>query len=67
MGIALVNVSYKVLAKALALTINHVLLKIIQSKQMRFIRDQFILDNVCVACEGMDWAHCLNIDDLPLQ
>jgi hypothetical protein len=64
MEITLLNVSYKSITRALALTTKHILLKIIQSKQTSFIGGHFILYNVCVVWEGMDWARCFNLNDL---
>lgn len=44
--ITLLNVSYKILAKALAMHLKHILPKIICPKQTSFFRGRFILDNI---------------------
>lgn len=58
--ITLLNVSYKIIAKALALKIHHLLPQIVCPEQTGFIKSRFILDNIIVVWEGMEWARCSN-------
>ena len=51
------NVSYKIIAKALSLKIRHMLPLIVRPKQIGFIRSRYILDNIIFVSEGMEWAH----------
>lgn len=56
MPITLLNVSYKIIAKALALRFRPLLPQIIHPKQTGFIQSQYILNNVIATWEGMEWA-----------
>ena len=56
MPITLLNVSYKIIAKALSLKIRHLLPQIIRPKQTGFIKSRYILDNIIAMWEGMEWA-----------
>lgn len=50
------NVSYKIIAKALSLKIQHLLPQIICREKTRFIKSWYILDNIIAVWEGMEWA-----------
>jgi hypothetical protein len=50
------NVSYKIIAKALALKIRHLLPLIVRPEQTGFIKSRYILDNIIAVWEGMEWA-----------
>lgn len=52
--ITLLNVSYKILAKVLALRIENVLPKFIFPTQIGFIKGRFILENIITSWEVMD-------------
>ncbi|GLJ49275.1 hypothetical protein SUGI_1041170 [Cryptomeria japonica] len=54
--ITLLNVSYKILAKILALRLQDILPKIISSTQTGFIKGRYILENVITSWEAMNWA-----------
>ena len=54
--ITLLNVSYKIIAKALALKIGHMLPSIVHPEQTGFIKSRYILDNIIAIWEGMEWA-----------
>ena len=56
--ITLLNVSYKILAKVLALRLVHILPKFVSSTQTGFIKGRYILENLITAWEAMDWAKC---------
>ena len=48
--------SYKIIAKALALKIRHLLPLIVRLEKTSFIKSKYILDNIIVVWEGMEWA-----------
>lgn len=54
--IMLFNVSYEIIAKAFALKIRHMLPLVVRLEQTSFIKSRFILDNIIVVWEGMEWA-----------
>ncbi|KAH9312921.1 hypothetical protein KI387_027956 [Taxus chinensis] len=54
--ITLLNVSYKIMAKALALWVASLLPKIVRPEQSGFVKGRFILDNLIVVWEGLEWA-----------
>lgn len=54
--IALLNVSYKIYAKALQLRLQPVLSEIIGDDQSAFLHGRFILDNIMLTHETIDWA-----------
>ena len=54
--ITLLNVSYKVIAKALALKIQHLFPLIVHPEKTGFIKSRYILNNIIVVWEGMEWA-----------
>ena len=54
--ITLLNVSYKIDAKVLALKIRHMLPSIVRPKQTGFLKSRYILDNIIAIWEGMEWA-----------
>jgi hypothetical protein len=54
--ITLLNVSYKIIAKALSLKVRHLLPQIIRPEQTGFIKSRYILDNIIAVWEGMEWA-----------
>ncbi|XP_059069967.1 uncharacterized protein LOC131859829 [Cryptomeria japonica] len=54
--ITLLNVSYKVLAKILALRLVDILPKFIGPSQTGFIKGRYILENLITSWEAMDWA-----------
>ncbi|XP_059067540.1 uncharacterized protein LOC131858343 [Cryptomeria japonica] len=56
--ITLLNVSYKILAKILAIRLVHILTKIVSATQTGFIKGRYILENLITAWEAMDWATC---------
>lgn len=56
--ISLLNVSYKILAKILALRLAHILPKFVNSSQTGFIKGRYILENLITAWEAMDWGKC---------
>ena len=56
--ISLLNVSYKILVKVLALRLVHILPKFVNSSQTGFIKGRYILENLITAWEAMDWAKC---------
>lgn len=62
--ITLLNVSYKIIAKALDLRIHHLLPLLATPEQIGFIRDRFILNNIFVIWEGMKWARISGQDVL---
>lgn len=55
-SITLLNVSYKIIAKALALKIRHLLPLIVRPEQTSFIKSRYILDNIITVWKGMEWA-----------
>ena len=54
--ITLLNISYKVLAKALQLRLQPVLMEIINFDQSVFLPMRFILDNILLTSKTMAWA-----------
>ncbi|XP_059064589.1 uncharacterized protein LOC131856711 [Cryptomeria japonica] len=56
--ITLLNVSYKILAKILAIRLVHILPKIVSATQTGFIKGRYILENLITTWEAMDWAKC---------
>lgn len=54
--IALLNVAYKLYAKALQLRLQPVLAEIIGDDQSAFLPGRFILDNIMLTHETLDWA-----------
>ena len=48
--------SYKIIAKALALKIWHMLPSIVRPEQTSFIKSRYILDNIIFIWEDMEWA-----------
>lgn len=60
--ITLLNVSYKILAKALATRLEKILRKFICSTQTRFIKGRYILENLVTSWESMVWARTSNQD-----
>ena len=54
--ITLLNTSYKIIAKALAIRIKLVVQEIVRPEQIRFIASRFILDNLMLAWETCEWA-----------
>jgi exonuclease III len=54
--ITLLNISYKVLAKALQLRLQPVLMEVISFDQSAFLPMRFILDNILLTSETMAWA-----------
>jgi len=59
----LLNASYKILTKALALRVKYILLKIIKLKWTGFIRGRYILDNVIVS-KNIEWVRSQGLVDL---
>lgn len=53
--ITLRNVSYKIITKALALNLIPPLSLIVQPEKLSFIQGHYILDNVIIVWEGMEW------------
>jgi hypothetical protein len=60
----ILNTSYKILAKALALCLKHILPKIVRTEKTSFINGQYILDNVITVWEGMVQVCALDLDAL---
>jgi len=54
--ITLLNVSYKILAKVLQLRLQPLLKDIISTDQSAFLPGRFILDNILLQHETVDWA-----------
>lgn len=54
--ITLLNESYKIIAKAIFLKICHLLPLIVRPEKTRFIKSKYILDNIIIVWEGMEWA-----------
>ena len=54
--ITLLNTSYKIIAKALAMRIKPVVQSIVRPEQTGFIKGRFILDNLMLAWETIEWA-----------
>lgn len=54
--IALLNVAYKLFAKALQLRLQPVLSEVISDDQSAFLPGRFILDNIMMTHETIDWA-----------
>lgn len=53
--ITLLNVSYKILSKALATRLENILPKFISSTQTSFIKGRYILENLITSWEAMEW------------
>ena len=62
--ITLLNVSYKTIVKALGLKVWPLLPLIIRPEQIGFIMGRYILDNVIIIWEGMEWARSSNHDTI---
>lgn len=60
--ITLLNVSYKSLAKILALRLENVLPKFICSTQTGLIKRKYILENLITSWQAMEWAKISNQD-----
>lgn len=58
--ITLLNVSYKILAKMLALRLENILPKFICSTQTGIIKGRYILENLITSWEAMEWARILD-------
>ena len=58
--ITLLNVSYKILAKALASRLVNILPNFICSTQTGFIKGRYILENLVTSWESMEWAKSSN-------
>ena len=56
--ITLLNVSYKILAKILALRLVNILPKFVCATQTSFIKGRYILENLITSSEAMEWAKC---------
>jgi hypothetical protein len=54
--ITLLNVSYKILAKVMALRLVNLLPKFVNSTQTGFIKGRYILENLITSWEAMDWS-----------
>ena len=54
--ITLLNLSYKILAKALARRITPLVSRFISQTQTRFIQGRYILENLITSWEAMHWA-----------
>jgi hypothetical protein len=52
----LLNISYKIYAKALQLRLQPVLMEVINCEQSAFLPLRFILDNILLTQETMAWA-----------
>ena len=48
--------SYKIIAKEISLKIWHLLPIIVRPQKTGFIKSRYILDNIIVVWEGMEWA-----------
>jgi hypothetical protein len=55
----LLNVAYKLYAKALQLRLQPVLMEIISFDQLAFLPTQFILDNILLIHKTIEWANYL--------
>lgn len=55
--IALLNVSYKLFAKVLQLRLQPILYEINSDDQSAFLPHRFILDNIFMTQETLDWTH----------
>lgn len=53
--ITLLHVSYKIIAKALALKLQFLLPQIFQLEQINFIKSWYIFQNGFAVCKGMEW------------
>ena len=56
--ITLLNVSYKILAKILALRLINILPKFFCATQTSFIKGRYILENLITYWEAMQWTKC---------
>lgn len=54
--IALLNVSYKILAMILAGRLGNVLRKVVNSTQTSFVKGRYILENLLTGWEAKNWA-----------
>lgn len=54
--ITLLNIAYKLFAKALQMRVHLVLMEIVTMDQSAFLPLRFILDNILLTHETMDWA-----------
>lgn len=54
--ITLLNVSYKIITMAISHKIRHLLPSIVRPEKNGFIKSRYILDNIIVVWEGMEWA-----------
>lgn len=54
--ITLLNVSYKIMAKMLAMRLEKILPRFICSTQTGFIKGRYILENLITSWETIDWA-----------
>jgi hypothetical protein len=66
-SITLLNVSYKIVAKALQKRIQPIMPEMIHEDQTRFLPMRYILDNVLVQHEVIDWARTSQQDLLLLK
>jgi len=51
------NVSYKIIVIAITLKFRSILPLIIQPEKIGFVKGRYILDNVIIVWEGMEWTH----------
>lgn len=65
--ITLLNISYKIIYKTITLNLHTLLSMIIQLEQIGFIHGWYILDNVLVLWECMEWAYHSQQDILFLK
>lgn len=56
--ITLLNVAYKIFAKALQIRVQPILMEIISSDQSAFLPMRYILDNIFLTHETIDFAKC---------
>ena len=54
----LLNVSYKILAKIMALRLVNILPKFVNATQTGFIKGRYILENLITIWEAMEWSKC---------
>ena len=54
--ITLLNVSYKIFAKALQMRVKEPLFEIISPDQIAYLQNRFILDNIMLTQETLSWA-----------
>lgn len=65
--ITLLNTSYKIIAKALSKRIKPITQEIVRSEQTSFLGGKFILDNLILAWESVEWAQQTVQDALILK